>query len=234
MQLSMRHLEESVALGKLATPGRSRTAHEYALTTLRSAILNGELPGGTRLVQTELAAQLDLSTTPVREALRDLAMEGLIVTDPHRGAVVRPLHIDEVREIYELRVALEPIMVRRVTARITDPQLNRADELAERMRTEQNLSSWVDLNREFHAIFSEPGDASKLAGILAMLRDNASAYISLSLDARPQQVPEANLEHAELVRLYRARDTDAAIELTLRHLRSTLAAIESAHERGVI
>jgi DNA-binding GntR family transcriptional regulator len=223
-----------VAFGKLTAPGRSRTAHEYALTTLRSAILGGALAGGTRLVQTELATQLNVSTTPVREALRDLAMEGLVVFDPHRGAVVRSLDIDEVREIYELRITLEPLMVCRVIERITDHQLDRAEELARRMQTETNLSNWVDLNREFHGILSEPDRGSKLAGILANLRDSGSAYVSLSLDARPQQVPEANAEHADLVRLYRARDTESIVQLTLQHLRSTLAAIEAAHERGVI
>lgn len=223
-----------MAVGRLGAPGRSRTAHEYALTTLRSAILSGALAGGTRLVQTKLAAELDLSTTPLREALRDLAMEGLVVFDPHRGAVVRALDIDEVREIYELRMTLEPIMVRRIAERITDAQLDHAEELATRMQTETNLSAWVDLNRGFHAIFSEPDSQSKLAGILATLRDSASAYVSLSLEARPQQVPEANVEHTELIRLYRKRDTEAVVGLTLQHLRSTLAAIEAAHERGVL
>ena len=223
-----------MAVSKLTAPGRSRTAHEYALTTLRSAILAGTLTGGTRLVQTKLAAELDLSTTPLREALRDLAMEGLVVFDPHRGAVVRALDIDEVREIYELRITLEPIMVRRVAERITDAELGHAEELAARMQTETNLSAWVDLNRGFHAIFSEPDNKSKLAGILATLRDSASAYVSLSLEARPQQVPEANVEHAELIQLYRKRDTEAIERLTLRHLRSTLSAIEAAHDRGVL
>jgi DNA-binding GntR family transcriptional regulator len=204
------------------------------LSTLRSAILGGTLAGGTRLVQTELATELDVSTTPVREALRDLATEGLVVFDPHRGAVVRPLQIDEVREIYELRITLEPLMVRRTVEQLSDEQLDHAEELAARMHTETNLSVWVDLNRAFHTIFSEISDGSRLAGILASLRDSASAYVSLSLEARPQQVPEANTEHAELVRLYRNRDTDGAVELTLRHLRSTLTAIEEAHERGAI
>jgi DNA-binding GntR family transcriptional regulator len=201
---------------------------------LRSAILSGELSGGTRLLQTKLAAELDLSTTPLREALRDLAMEGLVVFDPHRGAVVRTLDIGEVREIYELRITLEPIMVRRVAERITAEQLDRADELATKMQSETDLSAWVDLNRDFHAVFCEPDSNSKLAGILATLRDSASVYVGLSLKARPQQVPEANVEHAELIRLYRKRDAETIVGLTLEHLRSTLSAIEAAHDRGVL
>jgi DNA-binding GntR family transcriptional regulator len=185
-------------------------------------------------VQAELASQLGVSTTPVREALRDMASEGLVVFDPHRGAIVRPLDMEEVREIYELRITLEPLMVRRVADLITDEQLDRADGLAARMRIETNLSTWVELNREFHSVFSEIGEGSRLAGILASLRDSASAYVSLSLEARPEQVPQANHEHDELVKLYRERDADGALELTLQHLRSTLAAIEEAHERGGI
>jgi DNA-binding GntR family transcriptional regulator len=223
-----------VRAGKLTVPGRARTAHEYALTTLRTAILDGTLAGGTRLVQTELAAQLDISTTPLREALRDLSVEGLVVLDPHRGAVVRLLGIAEVREIYQLRIILEPLMVRRVAASVTEAQLDHAEALADQMQKEANLSAWVDLNREFHATFAEPDHSSKLAGILANLRDSASGYVSLSLAARPQQVPEANAEHKDLVRLYRAGDLDTIEQLTLQHLRSTLDAIEEAHTRGVI
>lgn len=221
-------------VGKLTAPGRARTAHEYALTTLRTAILDGTLAGGTRLVQTELASELNISTTPLREALRDLSVEGLVVMDPHRGAMVRRLDIAEVREIYQLRITLEPLMVRRVAATVTEAQLDHAEELAERMQKETNLSAWVDLNREFHAVFSEPDHGSKLAGILANLRDSASGYVSLSLEARPEQVPEANVEHAQLVRLYRTGDVDTIERLTLQHLRSTLHAIEDAHTRGVI
>jgi DNA-binding GntR family transcriptional regulator len=125
-------------------------------------------------------------------------------------------------------------MVRRVVDQITDEQLDRAEGLAARMRTETNLSTWVELNRDFHAVFGEIGEGSRLAGMLASLRDSASAYVSLSLDARPEQVPQANHEHDQLVKLYRERDADGAIELTLQHLRSTLAAIEEAYERGGI
>jgi DNA-binding GntR family transcriptional regulator len=223
-----------VTLGNLKATGRFGTAHEYVLGTLRSAILGGSLEGGTRLVQTELAGQLGVSTTPVREALRDLATEGLVFFDPHRGAVVRTLDINEVREIYALRIILEPLMIRRTIDQITADQIDRAAELSHRMQSETNLSAWVDLNRDFHGIFSDVDRGSKLAGILTNLRDSASAYVSLSLEARPQQVPEANEEHAELVRLYRDRDADGVVDLTLRHLRSTLDAIESAHERGII
>ncbi|WP_051580791.1 GntR family transcriptional regulator [Pseudonocardia acaciae] len=221
-------------INPLAAPPRTRTAYEHVRATLRAAILDRTLSAGERLVQSELASQLGVSTTPVREALRDLATEGLVLFDSHRGAIVRPLNIDEVREIYELRMTLEPIMVRRVIERITDEQLARAADLAAQMRTESDMSTWVNLNRAFHGVFTEIDDKSRLATILAGLRDSAAGYVAVSLDAQPRHIAEANAEHEQLLDIYRRRDADAAIELTLQHLRSTLAIIEEAHTEGLL
>ncbi|MGH3728943.1 MAG: GntR family transcriptional regulator [Micromonosporaceae bacterium] len=223
-----------MSLADIAGSHRSRTAHEFVRETLRKAILGGSLSGGTHLVQTEVAAELKVSTTPVREALRDLATEGLIFFDPHRGAVVRTLDLNEVREIYELRIALEPLMIRRVIASISPEAFQRAEELNAEMDQETDPSIWVDLNREFHALFAEADGGSRLSAILASLRDSAAAYVSLSLDARPQQMPDANEEHRRIIGAYLARDADQAIDITLAHLRATLAAIEDAHHTGAI
>lgn len=217
---------------RLAAPARTRTAYEHVQLTLRAAILDRTLPAGTRLVQSDLAAQLGVSTTPVREALRDLAQEGLVLFDAHRGAIVRPLDIAEVREIYELRMALEPIMVRRVVREVSQSQLDRAATLAEGMEATSEMSQWVTLNRDFHAVFNETDDSSRLATILAGLRDSAAGYVAISLDARPVHIGEANEEHRELLEIYRRRDVEAAVEVTLNHLRSTLTIIEEAHEAG--
>jgi DNA-binding GntR family transcriptional regulator len=223
-----------MSLAGIAGANRSRTAHEFVRATLRKAILDGSLPGGTRLVQTGVASELGVSTTPVREALRDLATEGLVFFDPHRGAVVRTLDINEVREIYELRATLEPLMVRRVIDRISPATLERAEALIAAMDDERRPSAWVGLNREFHGLLTEADDGSRLADILAKLRDSASVYISLSLDAREQQMPEANEEHRQLVKAYRAGDVEKAIGITLTHFNATLAAIEEAHRSGAI
>lgn len=210
----------------------ARTVHEFVRRTLRAAVMDGTLPGGARLVQADLAHQLGVSTTPVREALRDLATEGLVVLDPHRGAIVRALDIDEVRELYDLRMTLEPMMVRRVISTITTDRLDLAAGLQRRMEEPCDASTWSELNRDFHALFSEPDDSTRLATILAGLRDSAAPYVALSLVSRPEQVPEANAEHAEMLDVYRAGDVDRAVELTLTHLRSTLRAIEEAHTLG--
>ncbi|MFJ7078986.1 GntR family transcriptional regulator [Streptomyces sp. NPDC098781] len=219
-------------LDGITAPPRKRTAHEYALAALRAAVLDGSLAGGDRLVQTELAERLGVSTTPIREALRDLATEGLVVFDPHRGALVRSLDMDEVRELYELRMALEPLMVRRVIASITAEQLARAEELQRRMEEPCEISDWVELNRAFHAVFGEVDGSSRLATILAGLRDSAAPYVAVSLGSRPRQIEEANAEHAALLSHYRTGAVEDAVALTVAHLNATLMTIEEAHVRG--
>ncbi|PFG39043.1 GntR family transcriptional regulator [Georgenia soli] len=223
-----------MTLGRLEVAPRAATAYDHVRATLRAGVLDGTLAGGARLVQTELAAALGVSTTPVREALRDLAKEGLVIFDAHKGALVRPLNFSEVREIYELRIALEPLMVARVIDQLTAEQLGRAEELRTKMEGETDTGAWVNLNRDFHAIFSEPDKGSRLADILGNLRDSAAPYVALSLNARPAQTDQANCEHAEMLDMYRQRDQAAVVRLTVQHLESTLVVIEEAHAKGVL
>ncbi|MDR0345783.1 MAG: GntR family transcriptional regulator [Nocardiopsaceae bacterium] len=224
--------EERPRLRALTTTPRSRTAHEYVREVLRSAVLGGTLRSGQRLAQTEIAEQLGVSTTPVREALRDLATEGLVVFDPHRGALVKSLDIDVVRELYELRITLEPLMVRRVIAAATPDQLARAEELQKRMEAISDTGPWSALNRDFHTTLNEAQKGTRLSKILDGLRDSATPYVALSLSAGPSHVEQSNIEHAELLSLYRKKAVEEAVELTLAHLKATLAVIEQAHERG--
>jgi DNA-binding GntR family transcriptional regulator len=213
---------------------RNLTTHGYVLRTVRDAILKGTLPGGVRLIQADIAAQLDVSITPVREALRDLAGEGLVVFDPHRGSRVRSFDLEEVREIYELRMALEPIFVARTIDKVTEDDLAQAENLLAQMKEADNTSAWSELNRQFHATFAQHETASRLAQILEGLRDNASAYVNLSLGASAERRAESDDEHAQLIELYRQKDLDGTIALTLQHLRTTLLTIEQAHENGLL
>ncbi|MFK4274131.1 GntR family transcriptional regulator, partial [Streptomyces milbemycinicus] len=126
---------------------RQRTAHETVVEALRHAILSGELPGGTRLVQSELAGRLGLSITPVREAIRQLATEGLIQLDSYRGAVVLTPAEEEMREVYDLLLTLTPMAARRAAERITEVELEQARSLAREMARTEDVAGWVLLHR---------------------------------------------------------------------------------------
>jgi len=203
-----------------------QTAHEYVREVLRRAILNGELESGSRLVQAELAATLEVSTTPVREALRDLASEGLIRFDPHRGAVVAELNPDELREIYEIRQILEPHAMAQAVPVIGDKTIETLKKLHQRMLDDKHSASFVDYNRTFHMAIYEAAASPRLVTIIRSLEDAAVMYIGASLKTVPGLRDSANHDHGEILDAIERRDVEAAVAAIKRHLTLPLKALE--------
>lgn len=206
-----------------------RTAHQSVRETLRRAILSGVLPGGTRLVQADIAAQLKVSTTPVREALRDLAAEGLIQFDPHRGAIVHELNLSELVEVYEIRKVLESLAIRKATQRITAEQLAAATALQDKMDIERDSGAWVQYNWQFHAILERAANSPRLASMVKIVQDAAAIYVGHSLKIEPQRLESGNREHREILEAMRRRDADKAVALLVQHLEATLGAVLTSH-----
>jgi DNA-binding GntR family transcriptional regulator len=194
---------------------------------LRRAILNGELASGSRLVQADLAAMLDVSTTPVREALRDLATEGLVQFDAHRGAIVSELSADEVHQIYEIRMVLEPLAMRQAVPNVTEALLERLRRLHESMSAEPHAVDWVDRNRVFHMAVYEASSSPRLASIIRNLQDASVMYIGAFLQQKPELRTEANHDHAEILDALENRDVEAAVAALEKHLRTSIDAYES-------
>jgi DNA-binding GntR family transcriptional regulator len=209
--------------------GGRRTAHEFVRDTLRQAILRGTLPGGTHLIQADIAQQLAVSTTPVREALRDLATEGLIKLDAHRGAIVHALEYEEVREIYGIRRILEPEAMRRAVRTIKPATLEQAKLLQERMESERDAGTWADLNREFHGLLAQDVASVRLSAILQSLRDAAAPYVGFLLRTFEVDRGAADRDHRELLAAIEAGHERTAADVTRRHLEQTVDALWQAH-----
>ncbi len=210
-----------------AGPG-PRTAHQFAKDSLRRAILRGTLPGGARLVQADLAAHLGVSITPVREALRDLATEGLVRIDPHRGAVVSEVSLEEVREIYRLRGVLEPMAAGLAAPRIPPEDLGEATRLAAEMEGETDPGRWVELNRAFHDVLLRAVSSPRLLAFVSQLQDSATLCVALSVTLRPLGLESGNQEHRAILAAFRARDAAAARRTVREHLRATMESIETS------
>jgi DNA-binding GntR family transcriptional regulator len=206
-----------------------RTTHQFVRETLRRAILSGALSGGTRLVQADIAAQLDVSTTPVREALRDLVADGLILFDAHRGAIVRELDMAELVEVYEIRKALEPLAIRRAAERITSEQLAAAKELQDKMESETDSAAWAQLNQQFHTLLESAADSPRLIAIAKSLQDTAAIYVAHSIKVDHRRLKAGNREHKALLAALRARDGDRAARVLVEHLDHTLDLILASH-----
>ena len=205
-------------------PPVRRTAHTFVLESLRQSILSGSLVGGTRLIQSEIAQQLKVSTTPVREALRDLAGEGLVRLDAHRVAVVRRIDAEEVRDIYDVRLLLEPEALRRVAAEISPRRLQQAAQLLAQMDTVRDRVHWAQLNLSFHALLIEGGRSKRLASTIRALQDTAAAYVVLAVQ-REERLSVHNDQHWELVVALRQADGERAAAVITTHLRETLTGI---------
>jgi DNA-binding GntR family transcriptional regulator len=209
----------------------SLLVHERVLVTLRRAITSGYLVGGTRLNQPRIAEALGVSTTPVREAIRQLAAEGLVQRDVRRGgAVVHELSRTELVEVYELRKLLEPIAVARAAKDAPVASLVEAVELVTAMQHVESPMAWSELNTRFHSVIEDAAGSPRLAGILRQLHALSSLYVTHSLLTAPERIRHGNSEHREIIESVIKQDADAAVVGVIRHLDGTLRTLLEVRE----
>jgi DNA-binding GntR family transcriptional regulator len=189
---------------------------------LRRLILSGELEAGTHLRQLDLARRFNVSTTPVREALTVLARQGLVRHDVQRGVVVFSPSEQDVRENYELRIALEPLAAELAAKSITPEELDLIDAVIERMRAAADEPlEYVTLNREFHRAVSTAARRPRLFELIESLRDAFDAYIRFDAASSPDPAyfSRAHAEHEAITQALHARAPKRARKLMETHLR---------------
>lgn len=196
--------------GTVPTPIPSRT--QYVLETIKHGILTGQLKPGQALVETELAAQFGVSKTPVREALKTLAGTGLVVMSQYKGVTVRTVDAEMARQVYDVRLLLEPEALRRTVSQrasleVAREALTRADAAAD--RADRSLA-----NRDFHRALYVPCGNPLLARMLDDVRDQAALVSAVVWQATPSWEQEAR-EHRAI--LARALDGDAEGAAGLLH-----------------
>jgi DNA-binding GntR family transcriptional regulator len=199
-----------------------RTAQAVVADRLRRAVLSGQMPPGSRLLQAAVAAEMRTSTTPVREAMRELAGEGLLDLDPHRGVVVHQPSVEELQEIYRIRSVLEPVAITGTIENITSDDLTAAEQLLEQMERQTDIAEWALLNATFHSILTEASGMPILTSILEKLRNLSTMYVAAFVDRHPDRLRQANEEHRALLEACKARDVPRAQELEVAHLQHTL------------
>ena len=197
-------------------------------------ILSGELSAGERLRQAEVAERFGVSTTPVREAFTALARQGLLRHEAHRGAVVFPPSLADVRENLEIRIALEPLATGAAATAITPEEVAALDFIVRRLGRcvsgSRDPLEYNQLDRAFHGAIYRAARRPRLAEIIESLRDAADAYVHLrTLRADDDQVlPRKQAQHEQIVRALRARDTETAARVAAEHIRITAEQIEAA------
>jgi len=130
-----------------------RTITDQVTEDLRARILSGDFPAGFQLRQDAIAGEYNVSRIPVREALQRLDAEGLVTFQPHKGAIVSQLSLDEIEELFEVRKLLECELLRHAVPRLTPADLKSVEDILlvydEAFRS-GDVAKWGELNREFH------------------------------------------------------------------------------------
>ena len=193
---------------------------DVVFRTLRQAILRGELKPGERLMEIRLANQLGVSRTPIREAIRKLELEGLVLMIPRKGAEVAEITIKDLEDVLEVRAALEELAVCDACENITEEQILALKEAADNFQAaleSDDLVKCAETDMAFHEIIYSATNNKRLLQILNNLREQMYRYrMEYVKDIRQR----SNLveEHRELLDAISSRDSIKAKELMKTHL----------------
>jgi DNA-binding GntR family transcriptional regulator len=181
-----------------------RTISDQAYEVMRERILNGAMPGGSPVRQDTVADELGVSKIPLREALTRLEQDGLVISFPNRGFIVRSMSADEAEEVFELRLKLEPD----------------AFEAMERDTSPGGLQNVV-LNRKFHLALVRPGVGLVTAQIVERLNVLAERYVRMHLEPVGRD-NRAHVEHRMLLTAWLNRQPVRVVELSAAHFAGIL------------
>lgn len=202
---------------------QSRT-YELVLEHLRDAIVDGTLKQGTVLRTADLAEELGVSRMPVREALHRLEAEGLVTTQPYRGAMVTPLSTERVRNAYELLSVIEALSAREAAKCITDQQLGELDEMLEQMdniRLSGDTIAYSAANRQFHSLIYDLYSNERAHEIMSDLW-NYVYRLRRTYPQAPERMAQGMQQHRDLVEALRARDPLKAEQIVRTHVEQSL------------
>lgn len=190
---------------------------DMVTATLRELIMVGELKPGEQLRQRQLSSRLGVSQTPVREALRRLESEGLVVSDAFRGSTVAEARMGATEENYQVRAALEGLGAALAAAVITEEQLAHLEDLHQRLTAVTAVTddhdAYAQLNREFHFSIYSYANSPLLLSLMRLLW--------ASMPGGPKVLrshAESADQHAQLLDALRSRDSGRAGEVTRQHI----------------
>ena len=215
----------------------NRTLSDQVANQLREAILRGQLKPGQRIIEHEIAQAMALSRGPVRDALKILQNERLVVQYPHRGAFVAWLTLRDAEEIYSLREALETLALRYAIKYASDEQVAEliqiVDQMMARLQQEYTQTEATDLDLEFHHTLCRISGHNRVLDAWTALRAQVRLLILTHRILHPMDFRENAADwHIRLADAVRQRDTEAAEEVLHKHLAASFEAVSRAIREG--
>ncbi len=193
---------------------------ELVCETIRQAIIDGTFSPGERLMEIQLADEMGVSRTPVREAIRKLELEGFVVMIPRRGTYVADISIKDITEIYEIRTSLDVLAAGLAAERITDEELETLNRLLVEIGqhiADNDMEKIVGADTAFHDVLYQASRNERLVSIINNLREQLTGIRGRSM-SYPGRLIETMDEHRSLVDCIAARDVERAQEAARMHI----------------
>ena len=201
---------------------------DVVFNTLREAILRGELKPGERLMEIRLANKLGVSRTPIREAIRKLELEGLVIMIPRKGAEVADITEKSLRDVLEVRKALEELAVQLACEKITQEELEELEKAGENFKKVLNRSKDItevaEADVRFHDVIYMATDNQKLIHLLNKLREQMYRY-RVEYLKNPDVHEQLTQEHEEIVYHIKRREKVEATAVTCQHIDNQVSAV---------
>lgn len=190
---------------------------------LRKAILEGKIKPGERIIEKEYADKLNISRTPVREALRKLEIEGFVKHIPRKGVVVKGFSFKDIIEIYEIRKSLESLAVKHAIQNITDEEVEKLKTLVEKAEEAEKMRKFeevFEIANEFHQNILITSSMPRLKNMINTLQEYLERFrrVTMSKDSRRLS---ALKEHRDILNAIIDRDVQKAEELVHKHIESS-------------
>lgn len=200
------------------------TAEEEAYTYILERIRRGEYEPGDRLKAEDIASRLGMSRMPIREALRRLSAEGLLIMRPNRGATVRALTLDDIQEIFEMRSVLEGLAVRLAVPRVNERSVETLQELLERMERSRHRDDgeWLTDHRRFHETVCGLSGRPRLLREISSLHTAIEPYIRVWFINSDKPIgANVQREHEQILEALRGGDPQQAERVMQEHILTT-------------
>ena len=208
---------------------RYKSTADYATAEIQRLILNGDLLPGAKIDQIELAAQLDVSRHPVRQAIERLAERGFLLLNPHHSAVVAEISTRDLEELYSARSHLERWAVRESWPKFTPDfrkQIVAIQQTLDQIDPKIDLDGYMRANRAFHLAMYEPCGNRHMLRTITMMFDLSERYQRTAL-THTARMKRSRADHADMVAAITHKDRTRLIELIDEHNGGTKAAVEA-------
>jgi DNA-binding GntR family transcriptional regulator len=193
---------------------------EVALDSIKRAIMDNTLQPGEIINEGILAKSLGISKTPVHEALLDLAARGFVTLLPRKGVQINVLTLEDIKNLYEFRRAIETTIIRRITKNLSDDDIIQIEDVhgqALKATKKDDRLAYIKADRQFHHLLATLSCNTYMISALTNVRDLID-WMGMKALVRDQRIHEVNQEHIDLIEKLKKRDVSAAVKSMAQHI----------------